>query len=83
MRMLIIEPCRYRPADAEHMAGAARGEFVEVAKQDAITLAYLGRALYVSDKDDHTSRAAYTADAALLDAAEKVGRAKTKDSKDK
>jgi hypothetical protein len=54
MKILILEACLIATAGAEFASHADVGDIVDVPKDDAISLARMGRAMYLDKADDPT-----------------------------
>lgn len=78
MKLLIIAACLVNFGDDQGGVAVAEGDIPDLPKDQAVRLAEHGRALYVSDKDDHTKTKIYTASEALLKAAEAKAKAAAK-----
>jgi hypothetical protein len=76
MKILLIAACLINFADDRGGVDHAEGDFADVPKDTANFLTVHGRALYTKKADDHTKDGRYTADAALIEAAEAAAAAK-------
>lgn len=75
---LIIAACLINFEDDRGGLHHAEGEIADVPKETARKLAEAGRLLYVSKADDHTKAGLFTADPALVKAAEAAAKAAAK-----
>ena len=78
-KILIISSCLVNYGDDRGGVDVAEGDIIDLPnKEQCGRLAEGNRALYVSDKDDHTKAKIYTASEALIKAAEAKAKAAAK-----
>lgn len=75
-KQLIIEACIINLGDGG--VPHEPGEIADIPKDTALSMARMGRTLYVDRKDDSDKSGRYTASAEMLKAAQDMAKAKSK-----